>query len=234
MIAAEPKATKNCDATGLSMLDCGRIWFMDLVQRKAEMIDEGRLQAVVRHYRIWCQERAEAIRWWKADGVDLANAIDRIAKACMEDGRKHDHQRRVSPRVLCVCSKRLLSEASRIAACNSFEDVFRLVSDALDGVRGAGEMLIYDTTDRLALRLGLAPDRVYLHAGTAEGAKALKLVGRGVRSIDLAQLPAPLRVLSAREAEDVLCIYKSVFAGALLPPDSQPSCRGSSPRIRRC
>jgi hypothetical protein len=49
---------------------------------------------------------------------------------------------------------------------------------------------------------------VYLHAGTRDGAEVLGF-GRRRRTIELHELPAPLRGLSAREIEDLLCIYKS-------------------------
>jgi hypothetical protein len=61
---------------------------------------------------------------------------------------------------------------------------------------------------RIGARFGLEPKRVYVHAGTRDGARALGL-DADRRTIEMAELPAPIRRLTAREAEDLLCIYKS-------------------------
>ena len=51
------------------------------------------------------------------------------------------------------------------------------------------------------------PDRVYLHSGTREGARALGLAAE--RSfLPMDELPPELRRLKPREVEDLLCIYK--------------------------
>jgi hypothetical protein len=59
---------------------------------------------------------------------------------------------------------------------------------------------------RIGARFGLEPKRVYVHAGTRDGALGLDA---DRRTIEMAELPAPIRRLTAREAEDLLCIYKS-------------------------
>lgn len=56
------------------------------------------------------------------------------------------------------------------------------------------------------------PGRVYLHTGTADGAKALGLNCRR-ESLDPDELPTEFRRLTPREIEDCLCLYKDEFAG---------------------
>ena len=64
-----------------------------------------------------------------------------------------------------------------------------------------------DTALRIGAKLGIRPDRVYLHRGTREGARALKL-DASQATIDVSQLPPAFQRLDAREIEDCLCIYK--------------------------
>ena len=73
-------------------------------------------------------------------------------------------------------------------------------------MRGIGELAVYDIACRIGAFLGFRPDRVYLHAGTREGARALGLRGASVRKIDL---PGAFGCLSPAEIEDCLCIYKA-------------------------
>jgi hypothetical protein len=51
----------------------------------------------------------------------------------------------------------------------------------------------------------LEPDRIYLHAGTREGARAL---GLGGTALSKSELPKAFHRLSPGEIEDCLCIYK--------------------------
>lgn len=67
--------------------------------------------------------------------------------------------------------------------------------------------MVYDTALRIGAKLGLEPERVYLHAGTRVGARALGLDWRAP-SILSQDLPSQLRLLPAWQVEDLLCIYK--------------------------
>jgi len=89
-----------------------------------------------------------------------------------------------------------------------------------DGTRAAlrqflpveiGPLTVYDTALRIGARLGLSPQKVYLHAGTRHGAAVLGF-GPDRPSISLSELPKPLDELNAEEAEDVLCIYAADLA----------------------
>jgi hypothetical protein len=82
-----------------------------------------------------------------------------------------------------------------------------MIQRALDSVRGIGELYEYDTALRIGSYLRKLPKRVYLHAGTRVGAKALGFDPK-LRSLNPRALPLPLRELKPHELEDVLCIYK--------------------------
>ncbi len=69
------------------------------------------------------------------------------------------------------------------------------------------KLTVYDTAHRIGRYLGVEPNRVYLHAGTMEGAKALGF--KGNRSFLMRrQLPKEFRTPKPYEIEDCLCIYK--------------------------
>lgn len=101
----------------------------------------------------------------------------------------------------------MLRIAPALSAADSFDELFDIVSTAIELIDGIGELAVYDTALRIGARFDLQPTKVYLHAGTRTGARVLGL--QHTRAyIDVAELPVELQVLSASEAEDALCIYK--------------------------
>ena len=54
------------------------------------------------------------------------------------------------------------------------------------------------------------PEKVYLHADTRAGAKALGISGKE-KSIEPNRLPAEFQELEPYEIEDVLCIFKHIL-----------------------
>ena len=115
---------------------------------------------------------------------------------------------------------RLVANISRLRASQTFDDLFVLVDDFIASIRGIGELAVYDTALRIGARFNLAPQRVYLHAGTRDGARALGLAS-GTEAIETHQLPESLQALSPREVEDLLCIYKSRLASRQGPCDKK-------------
>jgi hypothetical protein len=104
----------------------------------------------------------------------------------------------------------LLRAHSRLATATSFDALLKIVEDEIGPIHKIGKLTVYDTALRIAAWRGLEPEAIYLHAGTRVGAKALGLAHHE-GPVALKQLPAPLRRLSPREIEDVLCIYKDLF-----------------------
>ncbi len=99
---------------------------------------------------------------------------------------------------------------SALRGAESFDELFEVIAATIGSIPGIGELAVYDTALRVGARFGLEPTKVYLHAGTRKGVKALGL-GQRRDTIEMAELPSDLRTLTAREAEDLLCIYKSEF-----------------------
>lgn len=72
-------------------------------------------------------------------------------------------------------------------------------------------LYVYDAAFRIGAFRGLAPRRVYLHAGTRAGARKLGLATRGRLHVEAREVEAEapeFAELSEAEMEDVLCIYK--------------------------
>ncbi|AZO77220.1 hypothetical protein B5U99_27555 [Bosea sp. Tri-54] len=104
--------------------------------------------------------------------------------------------------------RRLLAAEHPLADAPTFEALHALVAAALRPINGIGDLTIYDVATRIGAFLKLAPDAVYLHAGAAEGAKALGIRTAGGRPVPLDRFPAALRRLGAYHLENLLCTFK--------------------------
>lgn len=164
----------------------------------------------IEHHRPRAARELSSFRSLSSDGT----AISRAALGQMADGRRHPHQYRVHTDALWESRRRLLEIAPALAGAASFDELFDLVSSEIEMIDGIGELAVYDAALRIGARFDLQPTRVYLHAGTRTGAKALGLPHRNA-CLDHAELPTELQVLTAREAEDALCIYKQAFTSAV-------------------
>lgn len=135
----------------------------------------------------------------------------RIAALCELPGAKrHPHQRRI-PRVLLEqVEARLQRIGRKLARASSFAALHQAVEDEIGSLKGIGRLPVYDISHRVGAHFGKAPERVYLHAGTRVGARALGITGD---SFDPKTLPKPFAQLAPSEIEDCLCIYKDELRG---------------------
>lgn len=153
----------------------------------------------------------------------LEDAVSLAARAKKPSGKRSSHQRRIPSAVLAKSEKALLDVLPAIAAASSFEKLHTIVSDQVGNIKGIGELTIYDTSLRIAAKLGLEPKRVFLHAGTRTGARRLGLdVSRGF--LVVSDAPKEFRPLSPAEIEDVLCIYKDDFTRVRMVSTKRPRC----------
>ncbi len=102
---------------------------------------------------------------------DFENLTEAIKYATGSVGKVPDHQRRVGRTILTQATARLLLHTDEIQACESFAELLELIECRTADIRRFGRLAVYDTACRLGTYLGLAPDVVHLHAGTAAGAK---------------------------------------------------------------
>ena len=148
---------------------------------------------------------------WMRESKTWREAVFRAVRSTKPDGKMHNHQSRVPMVILLEYGKVLLR--SRARYCRSFHQLLRVCERS--AIKGIGPVTAYDVATRLAAYLRLEPDRVYLHAGVKEGAEALGVKTRGKEFIFVEELPEPLHDLTADEAEDFICVYRTLFPGIM-------------------
>jgi hypothetical protein len=189
----------------------------------------ARLRAIVSAYiRDHRANAARELRWFAIQRT-LADAISIAAEARGPSGKRLAHQRRIRASVLAQCKKRLLASAGKLRGVRSFAALHETVNYLVGGIRGIGELYVYDTALRIGAKLGVLPRLVYLHAGTREGARHMGL-GRARKTASPKELPTEFSRLRPREIEDALCIYKSQIAGAALRNKRRSQCRFENDR----
>ncbi len=167
---------------------------------------------------------------------DLRAAIEQAALARTAEGKCHGHQGRVGNGRLRHFEQALQRRRARIARCRSFDELHDLIWE--HRTRGIGDLTVYDTSTRIGAFLGLAPEKVYLHAGARDGARAL-----GLRETDgcvlREDLPRELRGMDAGRVEDFLCQYKGALRGvgdgngACGPGHARPGRQACHPGLAR-
>jgi hypothetical protein len=160
----------------------------------------------IKRYRHFSIEELEFYRGQSR----LRSAIELAAFAINPEGKRHAHQWRSRHTALADAKILLLANIESIQNVKSFDELINLIETLLDPVPWIGELYIYDTSFRIGAWLNLLPKKVYLHAGTREGAKALGISGK-VKVIELGSLPFEFQELEPYEIEDVLCIFKDVL-----------------------
>ena len=138
----------------------------------------------------------------------LDDVIRKASLALTASGLVSSHQRQwVRPESMQLALPALLAVIESIQACRDFDSLLLLVERTLRGIDGLGDLYYYDTSRRIGAFLGLFPLRVYLHRGTREGAKALRL-DHTRQYLNMISLPNELRCLEPKHVEDFLCRYK--------------------------
>jgi hypothetical protein len=134
-------------------------------------------------------------------------AIEYAALYKLADGHRHPHSYRRKLQALVEAHRRLRTIPEEMQRCSSFESLHTLIEQEIGGIPDIGPLTVYDVATRIGAHLQLEPEKVYLHSGTMEGARALGLGARR-KTLEMSELPVEFRRLTAGEVEDCLCIYK--------------------------
>lgn len=109
------------------------------------------LSAIVRAYREEFQRGAKAEQDYYANLPTLAEAVERAARAERPDGKRHDHQTRLSSASLREASRRLGNEP--IPSCKTFAELHFLIDRTIRPIPGIGVLMVYDTALRIGARM---------------------------------------------------------------------------------
>jgi hypothetical protein len=143
----------------------------------------------------------------------LQEAI-RYAGLCMRPGgKRHGHHQRRSKTTLMEVESVLQEGAEELRDCETFHELHELIDGKIGSISDVGPLLVYDAATAIGASLGLNPDRIYVHSGTRDGAKAIlgpKISGR--KTISRTELPRAFMRLRCWEVEDCLCSYKRDLA----------------------
>lgn len=154
--------------------------------------------------------RDERNRFRRLESIEAAV---QVATACTDQhGKRHSHQRRIPSHSLSRLQRRLGS--TDLFRCSSFDELHDRIESAADDIHMIGPLTVYDVATRIGAYLRQYPKRVYLHAGTKAGARVFGLDVRRP-TLEHSELPDEIQRLRPAECEDVLCIYKNHFSGAL-------------------
>jgi len=181
---------------------------------KKQHLEKGSLQFLVHDYlHKWGNSYHLEDQWWGDKELTWEAAITRAWKSRLKNGVMHGHQRRVAKK---------LSQGLEIALADSlnpkdfkdFESLYDWVKSVVDRVKGLGLTTAYDVARRLGAWLELEPSLVYLHAGTAIGARKFGIDGEVAA---LSAFPNEIQVLGATHLENFLCIYKDKLSCSVVP-----------------
>jgi hypothetical protein len=181
------------------------------------------LYAAIKDYMSSHRQNADKELRWFAIQPSFEKALSLAAYAKGPSGKRFSHQRRIPLAVLEESYGRLKPCKGALVMASSFEQLHQIIGELIQGIRGVGPLLIYDTALRLGANLRLEPSVVFLHAGTREGARRLGLnVARSF--IPSSEFPPVLRELPARQIEDILCIYKDWLKVPNVITTRTPNC----------
>ena len=108
-------------------------------------------------------------------------------------------------------ASRLQQFEPQLEQAQTFDEILSIV--ALAKVPNIGKTTFYDTAHRIGLYRQIIPDKIYLHAGTKEGARQLLGPLGNKKYLLMSEMPPEFQRpdLTPAELEDILCIYKDEF-----------------------
>jgi hypothetical protein len=171
----------------------------------------------------------DELKFYSAEKQNSFSETISLATLCeTEKGTKHNHQRRIPLKALEKCKIKLLNHKAILSSFNDFYSLYEEIEKQILPIHGIGKLTCYDVSLRIGAYLGLEPTNIYLHAGTCKGAKNIQINCKG-KYIGMSLLPTEFSKLTAREIEDILCIYKNDLINPdLFKPKNISSCYNTS------
>jgi hypothetical protein len=181
---------------------------------KKHTFDRSSLQLLVDEYiHTYVDSYKIEDQWWGDKTLTWEEALERAWKSRFSNGKMHGHQRRVANK-LSEGLEITLAEKRQPEDLKDFQSLYDWVKSVVSRVKGLGATTAYDVARRLGAWLGLEPSIVYLHAGTADGARKFGVEGEVA---PLSEFPKEMQSLGATHAENFLCIYKDRLSNSAAP-----------------
>ena len=156
-----------------------------------------------------------------ADAETFADAVWIAVASKRRNGKMHSHQTKVTKDARRAFGYAIIARfdsspfyGERIPRrlvgyeFDEFHDTLWAIKPA-----GIGPLTTYDVAVRVGAYLRLEPDRIYLHTGARAGWEALVRGHEVSFRVSRAAWPRALRELTADQAEDFLCTYRTALAG---------------------
>lgn len=140
---------------------------------------------------------------------DFNDVLRRAGMAEKKNGKRFNHQRRITNSSLQKLTKSLKMNSKKIQQINSFDILYSFIKELK--IEGIGKLTIYDTSLRIGHHLGYKPKDVYIHAGVSIGLRRLNVVTKGLEKISINELPQEFSALKPHHAENFLCSFKDRF-----------------------
>ncbi len=170
-------------------------------------MNNRKLNSIIKAYKILRQNNSDTCLIDCMNSKTLEQAIKLATTAKNFQGKKHDHQRRISEITLERFTVSVMDKKDNLTKVRTFSELISIIESCK--ITGIGNLTIYDTAHRIGNYLSIQPNKIYLHRGTKTG--AINLLGKiDSKYIIKSQLPKPFQNanLSCSEIEDILCIYK--------------------------
>ena len=168
------------------------------------------IEEIVQDYIENHRDKAKAELKYFGAQPNLRTTIRVAALAINEKGKRHARQRRIPGAMLEHFRRGLSRRLESLRSCKTFPELMEITEKVAAGVWKNSKLTVYDTTHRIGAYLGVEPDRIYLHAGTMESAKAVGL-SAPLPFIFPSDLPKEFRRLKPCEIEDCLCRRKDAL-----------------------
>ena len=128
------------------------------------------------------------------------------------DGKRDSHQYRIETKAYRKYKRKIKKMALEIMEANDFDEIldFATFKDE-EHIFGIGELTEYDIAFRIGKALGKCPDKLYLHAGTKEGAKKAGFNVNKEKFLTLETVISKLHFLKdvpMCQIENFLCVCK--------------------------
>ena len=144
-----------------------------------------------------------------ADTISGIIALGLAIKSIRPNGKMHNHQVKVKA-ALPDYEARMVGKYGHLTGVENFHQLWCVFN--FNRTPGIGPVTVYDAATRFGAWRGLKPEKIYIHAGSASGLKALGIKpSLWGETIPMDALPAILRNKDPDEVEDFLCTYRLAF-----------------------